>query len=173
MQKRIALSAALAGLLAAPVFASDILPSADDVFTKWGEAEGYTIYADQTKGSCLAERIDDVNNVLQMGLSADREFGYLGVFTQNPIGTLKNGDPIVLSLDGEIFEAEARTKTGNLPDGYQGGYVLTNNPAFVEAVQRKYEMIVFPEDDFAFGINLDGTFVAIEELRKCQADISG
>ena len=170
--KRIAASSAVSVCLTAPAFASDILPSQGDGFKKWGEVEGYTIYIDEAKNSCLAERIDQQENVLQMGLTEDQEFGYLGVFTKSDIDALDDGDEILLSLDGELFSGVARTKTGNLADGYQGGYVLTNNPNFVEAVQRKYEMIVFPEDDFAFIINLDGTFKAIEEARKCQASLS-
>lgn len=171
--KQFLTSSALAALLAAPAVASDILPSEEDGFTQWGEVEGYTIYIDVAKNSCLAERVDESGNVLQMGLTEDKQFGYLGVFTLADIDALEDGEEILLSLDGELFLAEARTKTGNLEDGYQGGYVLTNNPEFVEAVQRSYEMVVFPEDDFAFIINLDGTFNAIEEARKCEASLAG
>lgn len=160
-------------LIAAPAVASDVLPSQSGTFTKWGEVEGFTIYVDEDRSSCLAERVDENGNVLQMGLTKDQEFGYLGVFTQTDIDVLEDGEEIKLSLDGIPFSGEARTKTGNLADGYQGGYVLTNNPNFVDAVQRRYEMVVFPENDYAFTVSLAGTFKAIEEARKCQASLSG
>ncbi len=170
--KRLA-SATVAAVFATQAFAaSDVLPSKDSTFTSWGEESGWTIYVDEGRGACLIERVDENANVVQMGLTKDHAFGYLGVFTQN--AEVKNRKkPIVLSLDGNLYSADAKPKTKNLADGYVGGYFLTNNPGFVDDVMKKYDMIVFPEDSYAFTVSLDGTLKAIEAARKCNMEQNG
>jgi len=162
----------LAGSLAASTaFASDgVIPSENDTFVKWGEESGWTIYVDENRGSCLIERVDENQNVVQMGLTQDHELGYLGVFTKNDIGLSGKNEEIILSIDGKLYSAEAKKKTKNLADGYTGGYILANNPNFISDVMKKYDMIVFPEEEFAFTVSLDGTLKAIEAARKCNME---
>lgn len=157
----------IAGFGVTQAFASDVLPSENSVFEKWGEESGWTIYVDTSRNTCLAERIDASGNVVQMGLTANKEFGYLGVFTQADLD-LKGGDEkIILSLDGDLYEAKAHKKTKHLPEGYTGGYILASNPQFVEDVMKKYEMAVLPEKENGFVVSLDGTYKAIEAARTC------
>ncbi|NOD34870.1 MULTISPECIES: hypothetical protein [unclassified Ruegeria] len=166
-------AATLTALAATSAFASsDVIPSENDTFTKWGEESGWTIFVDETRGSCLIERVDENNNVVQMGLTKDQEMGYLGVFTQNNIGLKGKKEKIFLSLDGNVYEAEARKKTKHLAEGYTGGYILANNAQFVDDVMKKYEMTVFPEKEFAFTVSLDGTLKAIEAARTCNSEQS-
>lgn len=159
-------------LSAGAALASDgVLPSSDSVFTKWGETEGWTIYQDETRNSCLAERVDDAGNVLQMGLTADHALGYIGVFTKADIGLTGGKEKLLIAIDGDLYEGEAQQKSKHLAEGYTGGYVVSNDADFVTDVMKKYEMVVMPEHEGAFIINLDGTFKAIEESRKCNAEI--
>ena len=125
---------------------------------------------DETRGLCLIERMDENQNVVQMGLTKDHEMGYLGVFTKNDIGLKGKKEEIILSLDGNLYSAEAHKKTKHLAEGYTGGYILANNPQFVDDVMKKYDMTVFPEKEFAFTVNLDGTLKAIEAARKCNQE---
>ncbi len=162
----------LSSFSATAALASDVIPSENDTFTKWGEESGWTIFVDDTRGSCLIERVDANANVVQMGLTKDHEMGYLGVFTKNDIGLSGKKEEIILSLDGNLYSAEARKKTKHLAEGYTGGYILANNPNFVEDVMKKYDMTVFPEKEFAFDVSLDGTFKAIEAARKCNMEQS-
>lgn len=167
--------AALSFSIAGPASAQDsiaILPSAESVFTKWGEESGWTIYTDRSRNSCLIERMDESENVVQMGLSEISSIGYLGVFTKADIDLQDGVDPVAVAFDDEIFVGTARTMTRHLPDGYKGGYIVTDDPSFVELVQRKYEMIVFPDADYAIVINLDGSLKAIEAARRCFAELS-
>ncbi|WP_170397060.1 hypothetical protein [Ruegeria arenilitoris] len=167
-------TAAILGVFSttAALASSDAIPSENDTFTKWGEESGWTIYVDETRGSCLIERVDENSNVVQMGLTKDQEMGYLGVFTQNDIGLKGKKEEIILSLDGNVYSAEARKKTKHLADGYTGGYILANNPQFVEDVMKKYEMTVFPEKETGFTVSLDGTLKAIEAARTCNTEQS-
>lgn len=152
--------------------ASDVLPSADSTFRMWGEEAGWNIMVDEGRNACLIERMDENANVIQMGLTKSHEFGYLGVFTQNA-KVKSRKEPIVVSLDGNLYYGEARGKTKNLADGYVGGYLLTNNPKFVEDVMQKHEMVVFPEETYVWIVSLDGTLKAIEAARKCNMEVNG
>lgn len=158
-------------LSAGAALASDgVLPSSDSVFIKWGETEGWTIYKDETRESCLAERVDDAGNVLQMGLTADHAIGYIGVFTKADIGLSDDKEKLLVAIDGNIYFGEAQQKSKHLADGYTGGYVVSNDANFITDVMKKYEMVVMPEHEGAFIINLDGTYKAIEESRKCNEE---
>ncbi|MEY8830899.1 hypothetical protein AB9K34_21220 [Sedimentitalea sp. XS_ASV28] len=159
-------------LSASAALASDgVLPSSDSVFTKWGETEGWTIYKDETRKSCLAERVDEAGNVLQMGLTAEHTLGYIGVFTQADIGLSEGKEKLLIAIDGDLYEGEAQQKSKHLADGYTGGYVVSSDADFVTDIMKKYEMVVMPEHEGAFIINLDGTYKAIEESRKCNEEI--
>jgi len=165
----------LALLCATGAIAKDevaVLPGADSVFVKWGEESGWTIYADESRGTCLIERVDEAANVVQMGLTEVRSVGYLGVFTKADLDLKEGEDPVVIAFDDAIYTGMATAKTKNLPDGYKGGYILTDDPEFVEKVERKYEMIVFPEKEYAIIIKLDGSMKAIEAARKCFAELN-
>ncbi|MCV6585392.1 MAG: hypothetical protein OIF47_07640 [Marinibacterium sp.] len=164
----------VAGVTASAAFASDaVLPSQDSVFEKWGDAEGWTVFVDTTRKSCLIERTDDNANVVQMGLTADHSLGYLGVFTKADIDLKGSNEQIIVALGDNIYAGEAHKKTKHLADGYKGGYLLTDSPEFVEDVMKQHVMIVFPEKEFAFAINLDGTFKAIEAATKCNEEQLG
>lgn len=158
----------LAAVTSTSVLAKDVIPSENSDFSKWGEAEGWTVFVVGDRGTCLIERKDENGNVVQMGLTSDHEFGYLGVFTQADI-KIKN-NKVHLRLDDRPYVADAKKKTKHLPDGYKGGYILANNPDFVNDVMKRYNMVVMPEDANAFEVSLDGTLKAIEAARKCNME---
>lgn len=169
------LIAALVALTATSVTAEDkvsVLPSADSVFVKWGEVAGWTIYADRSRNSCLIERVDERGNVVQMGLTEIRSVGYLGVFTKTDIELEEGVDPVIVAFDDAVFAGTAQTKTKHLAEGYKGGYIVTDDPEFVDLVRRKYEMIVFPDKEYALVINLDGSLKAIDAARECFAEVN-
>ena len=144
--------------------------AAADTFTKYGDVEGWNVYVDIERKSCIVESIDANENVVQMGLTADRGVGYLGVFTKADTGIVRNETDEVIILIGEnIYVGEARGMRGNITKGYSGGYVLSDDPQFATDIAQQYEMVVFPETQDAFVINLDGTKKALEMARECNA----
>ena len=173
MQKVIRIIAATAVALSSAVaaFAQDQnpLPLASDVLVRFGDdVEGWTVYANKTRGDCLIVRQDGPSSV-QMGVTDKQEVGYLGVFTKLDIG-LKNGtaSDIFVAIGGNLYKGVATTTTsGELKGGYSGGYILTDDPKFKRAVAKQYEMTVFPETEGAFVIDLKGTFRAMAAGRKC------
>ena len=96
-----ATSVALSSAVAAHAQNQSPLPKATDVLVRYGDdIEGWTVYANQTRGDCLIVRQDGPSSV-QMGVTANQEVGYLGVFTKEDIG-LQNGNTsdIFVSIDG-------------------------------------------------------------------------
>ena len=164
-----ATSVALSSAMAA--YAESPLPKASDVLVRYGDdIEGWTVYANQTRGDCLIVRDSigpDAAGAVQMGVTPnDREVGYLGVFTKKDIG-IKPGteSPIFVSIDGKLYGGVVTS--ADAKGGYSGGYILTDDPNFKRDVAKKYTMVVFPETIGAFEVDLKGTFKAMAMGRKC------
>lgn len=160
------------GLLIAAVSASF---AAADSFTKYGEVEGWKVFVDNDKGSCLIERFDEAGNVVQMGLTkGNQKLGYLGVFTLADIGIRKGKkERVSIDIDGNRYWGDATGMNGNITEGYVGGYIRANNPQFISDVAKKYTMTVFPETEATFTVDLKGTYKAMEMGRKCNAEQTG
>ncbi|MEK1890378.1 MAG: hypothetical protein AAAB35_23015 [Phyllobacterium sp.] len=103
-----------------------------------------------------------------MGVTANQEVGYLGVFTKADIG-LKNGNKtdIFVALDRNLYKGVATSTNGELKGGLSGGYILTDDPKFKRDVAKKYEMTVSPETKGTFVVDLKGTFKAMAAGKKC------
>lgn len=146
-----------------------------DTFQKYGDVEGWNVYVDVEKKSCLIEAVDAAENVVQMGLTKDRGVGYLGVFTKGETNIKKDSTEAVAILIGEnLYIGEVTGMRGNITKGYSGGYVLSDSPQFAEDIAQQYEMVVFPETEYAFVVDLTGTKKAIEMARGCNdKQISG
>jgi hypothetical protein len=147
--------------------AQNPVPKASDVLVKYGEVENWTVYANQTRGDCLIVREYGLGSV-QMGVTADQEVGYLGVFTKEDIG-LRNGtkSEIFVTIGGNLYGGIATSTKGELKGGYSGGYILTDDPTFKRDLAKQYEMIVFPETKGTFVVDLKGTYKAMAMGRKC------
>ncbi len=139
-----------------------------DTFERYGEVEGWKVFIDNEKKSCLIEAIDDSENVVQMGLTEDRAVGYVGVFTKAETD-IKRGEKeaVAIILGDNLYLGEATGMKGNITKGYSGGYVLSDDPQFAEDLAKQKVMIVFPEKSFGFTVDLTGTYKAIEMAREC------
>ncbi|MGR3660291.1 MAG: hypothetical protein ACU0CA_03755 [Paracoccaceae bacterium] len=158
-------------LLGAAVAAITATGAMADTFQKYGEVGDWKVFIDNEKKSCLIENIDDVGNVVQMGLTADRGVAYVGIFTLEETDIKVDGtEDVAILLDDNLYIGQATGMRGNITKGYSGGYVLSDDPQFVEDIARKHMMTVFPEKEFAFIVDLTGTYDAIEMARKCNAE---
>lgn len=142
-----------------------------DTFTNYGQVEGWNVFVDAEKMSCLIEKSDDVGNVVQMGLTTDRSVAYVGVFTKAKT-KIKKGDKeaVVIAIGPDLYVGESTGMRGNITKGYSGGYVLSDDPQFIEDIARQYTMSVFPETEYGFVVDLTGTLKAIEMAGKCNAE---
>lgn len=161
--KRILTLGAAIGMLAATTASAD-------TYKRYGEVEGWKVFIDNERKSCLIEAIDDAENVVQMGLTEDRGVGYVGVFTKAETN-IKRGEKeaVAILLGDNLYLGEATGMKGNITKGYSGGYVLSDDPQFAEDIAKKQVMIVFPEKEFAFTVDLTGTYKAMEMARECNA----
>ena len=160
-----------AGALVAAIAATS---AAADNFLKYGEAEGWNVYIDSEKQSCLIERIDEAENVVQMGLTTDRGVAYVGVFVKGATG-IQDGEKeaIAIDIDGTLYIGQATGMRGSITKGYSGGYVLSDDPKFVDDIARKEVMTVFPQKEYVFAVSLKGTYKAIEMARQCNKEQMG
>lgn len=170
MRTFVTLLASIAAILSSAIatYAQNPVPKASDVLAKYDEVEGWTVYRNQTRGDCLIVRDYGLGSV-QMGVTpADREVGYLGVFSKADIG-LQNGakSEVFVSIGGNLYGGLATSTHGELKGGYSGGYITTDSPSFKRDVAKKYEMIVFPETAGTFAVDLKGTYKAMAMGRKC------
>ncbi|GAA6181323.1 MULTISPECIES: hypothetical protein [unclassified Shimia] len=142
-----------------------------DKFVGYGAIEGWNVYVDTEKKSCLVETKDDFDNVIQMGLTDDRAIGYIGIFTKAKTD-IKKGDKsgVALVIGDDLYVGEATGMRGNITKGYSGGYVLTDNPKVFEDIRRAYTMTVFPETKFSFTVDLSGTAKALDLARECNKE---
>lgn len=173
MFRPLVLAAALACTAPMAQANSDVLPAPGTTFSAYGSIEGWTVFVNEDRKTCMIEKVDAAENVVQMGLTVDRGFGYLGVFTKQDT-PLETGEETVAVLLGEnLYVGSARTLSSGLRDGYQGGYIISDDPQFVTDIMQQYEMIVLPETDLAFVVDLTGTMKAIEAARECNAAQNG
>lgn len=116
--------AAIAAIAATASYAEDFLPEEGAEFTKWGAVEGWTVWADPSHDNCFVERVDDNENVVQMGLTANAEFGYLGVFTKADVK--QTNGTIHILFDGKQYYGDANAQKNKLAKGYKGGYIFAD-----------------------------------------------
>ena len=164
---KLSVAPALATLLATATLASDS-------HTFYGSAGGWNVFVDSKKNTCFIEATDDFGYVVQMGLAReDRSVAYIGIFTKAETdieADQKKG--VAIKLGDNLYAGEATGMHGNIPEGYSGGYILTDDPEIVMQIQKQPEMLVFPENSNGFVLDLTGTNKAIEMGKKCNAEIS-
>lgn len=165
---------ALATLLAASTaYADNPLPKENENIERFGKVEGWTAYTNKTRRNCYIARVDGPNAV-QMGVTANREVGYLGVFTKNRIDVKNNKkNQIFVAIDGNVYAGVATQLKGHIQGGYSGGYFLVDSPEFKRDLAKKYEMIVFPDTAGAFVVDLKGTYKAMDMGRNCMNKVRG
>lgn len=161
-------AASIAVLAATAALADDNpLPRANEDIVEYGAVEGWTVFANKTRRNCYISRVFG-SGAVQMGVTSDPQIGYLGVFTKEDIG-IRNGkkSEIFVSIGGTLYGGVSTGLKGDVQGGYSGGYILTNSPEFKTAVAKQYDMIVFPETVGAFGVDLKGTYKAMDMGREC------
>lgn len=176
MKNRLALASAVVLSLAAAgnayaLEASEIVPASGDHLEVYKQVGEWTVHADTTRGNCLIERTDDVGNAMQMGFVKDGSAVYLGVFTKQPV-SIEPDQPIQIAVDGQVYAGESYgLVSGSLSGNYAGGYVVSQDPAFVTAIAKGRELVAFPEKKGVFIVDLTGTYRAIDEAKACNKSL--
>jgi hypothetical protein len=170
---KIAMLSVAALLTATTAMARDPVPEAGDTFELYGEVDGWNVYKVLELESCLAERIDETGNVIQMGLTKNHKHGYIGVFTLADID-IKNRKKFEIDVDGYVYEGRAKgLKSRELQGDYSGGYLVIKDDNMVTAIAEGQTLTAFPKRSDPFVVDLTGTKKAIEEGRKCNLELAG
>lgn len=129
---------------------------------------GWHVMIDIARETCLIERSGVDNNVIQMGMTRDGNFGYIGLFSQNA-AALGDGEirPVVIELGENVYYGSVVGVAGQLRGGYAGGYVVTPDVAFFEDVARQFEMTIRVAALEPIVVSLSGTLDALETAREC------
>lgn len=156
-------------MVGAAIAASTAFGASADTFKSYGSVGHWNVFVDETKGSCVIETRQTEGLIVQMGLTKNKDLGYLGVFTQDPTD-FKKGDKreLIIDLDGDVYTAESTAMKGNITPGYSGAYILANNPNFIADVANK-QTLKAVDTERVFTLDLTGTKKAMMMGSECNA----
>ncbi|MEM9239449.1 MAG: hypothetical protein AAGB07_05665 [Pseudomonadota bacterium] len=172
MNIRLYCGAALCAVLAWPCLASDeviedvteVLPVASDEIEEYRVAGDWVVFANNTRGNCFMTKSDD-SGAVQMGLTKSGEYGYVGAFVKG--AEIEEGPKaIAISVNGNLYFGESNSAT-QLSDGYNGGYILSNNIKLRYDLGKADEMYLFPDAPYSATVNLKDARKAIFEVQEC------
>jgi len=165
-------STLVTALSATAVFASDedVLPLETDKTEFFRNAAGWTVHKNITRQSCFISRTDDAGGAIQMGLTKDQNYGYLGAFVKD--FDVEEGDKeVAILVNGNLYVGTS-TGTNDLSGNYKGGYVLVDNKNFVKDIEASDELIAYPDAPYQVILKLEGAKTALYEARKCMEEFA-
>jgi len=154
--------------IAGPALAADdsVLPRAGDDIGKYRQVGNWTVYENRTRGSCFISRSDEAGNLVQMGLTEDNLYGYIGIFRKD--AEIPEGEEAVaIVVNDNLYVGAAKNVVHGASGNYKGGYILANDRQLRYDLGRADEMVVFPDLPFTVTVNLDRSRDAIFEAREC------
>jgi hypothetical protein len=150
----------------------DVLPVNTDEFAQYRNVGEWGVHENLTRGSCFISRTDDAGHLVQIGLTKDNEYGYIGIFQKG--AKLEEGsNDVAIVVNGNLYVGVAKTVAHGASDGYEGGYVIANDKQLRLDLEKQKEMVVFPDKPFTITVNLDHVRNAIYEARECTKKLQG
>lgn len=138
----------------------------------WGSAGGWDVMIDPTLGNgCLIQAAYDDGSLVRIGFDLNEDAGYVTALNES-WGDIEEGATydIVIDLDGERYEGEAYgIYVGDLP----GADIYFDNSDFLFDIARKYTMTLSNELGPVMAIDLEGTYVGLQEAIRCQEIVAG
>ncbi len=150
--------------------AQDILPTRGDEISNFRSAGAWQIRKNETRGLCFASYKSESGAIVQFGFAEDETAGYLGLFSQR-VADVAAEQKIAVLANGNLYVGEATGMGPSIEDGYEGGYILINNPEFVKDIEVGQELVAFPETPSAYIVDMSGARNALYEVRKCTTEL--
>lgn len=177
MKKQVYIGFALCAALATPGFAADeetnaaeVLPVATDTIEEYRRAGDWMVFSNVTRAHCFMTKSDE-SGAVQMGVNKDGEYGYVGAFIKG--AEIKEGPKaIAISVNGNVYFGESNSAV-NLSDGYNGGYILSNNITLRYDLGKADDMVLFPDAPYSATVNLKDARKAIFEVQECTKKLQG
>lgn len=174
MKKFNLICAAVAFAVAAPAFAGDedVLPMSTDEITMYRNAGDWSVHQNLTRKTCFISRSGENGGLIQMGLTKEEDYGYVGIFSKN-LDVEEGIKEIAILVNDNVYVGHSKGVTHNLEGGYKGGYVLGQGKEFRMDLEKGEELIAFPDSPYVYIVNLKGSSNAIYEARKCTNELQG
>lgn len=159
---------------ATPALAADqdVLPLNTDEIAHYRDVGQWGVHENLTRGSCFISRADDAGHLVQIGLTKDNDYGYIGIF-QKGIELEEGTNAVAIVVNGNLYVGQSKTVAHGASDGYQGGYVIANDKQLRLDLEQQDEMVVFPDQPFTVTVQLDRVRNAIYEARECTRKLQG
>jgi len=164
---------AIMTLVAAPVLAAseDVLPINTDEIAKYREVGEWTVHENRTRGTCFISRSDASGNLVQMGLTKNTEYGYIGIFKKG-VDVTEDDEMVEVFINDTLYVGSAKKLVHGASGDYKGGYILANDKQVRLDLERASEMVVFPESPYTVTVDLTGGVRnAIYEARECTREL--
>jgi hypothetical protein len=160
---------------ASPAMAADqdVLPLSTDEIAHYRDVGDWVVHENRTRGSCFISRTDEAGHLVQIGLSKDSDYGYIGIF-QKGIELEEGTNAVAVLINGNLYVGESKTLVHGASGDYQGGYVLAkdeNRKQLRLDLEKQKEMIIFPDKPYTVTVNLDHVRNAIFEARECTSKL--
>src|SRR6056297_1476926 len=96
-------------LAAAPVLAADknVLPRSSDEIAKYRNVGEWTVHENRTRGTCFISRADDSGNLVQMGLTKNTEYGYIGIFKKG-VDVTEDDEMVEVFINDTLYVGSAK-----------------------------------------------------------------
>jgi len=161
----------------APALAADqdVLPLNSDEIVQYRNVGQWVVHENRTRGSCFISRSDDAGHLVQIGLTKDSDYGYVGIF-QKGIELQEGTNAVAILVNDYLYVGESKAVVHGTSGGYDGGYVLAegeNRKQLRRDLEKQKEMIIFPDKPYAVKVNLDHVRNAIFEARACTKELRG
>ena len=136
-----------------------------------GVVEGWGIFVNEANSSCFMETTTKEGLIMQMGTGGGVDMGFLALYTEGATD-IRDGETgeILIKLGEQMFSAEAQ---GVEREGVSGGYFLGNNPLLAYDLAKSQTLVVNPEGENVFTVDLTGSMKAMEATRACQLELGG
>lgn len=160
---------------ASPAVAADqdVLPLNTDEIAHYRDVGDWVVHENRTRGSCFISRTDEAGHLVQIGLSKDSDYGYIGIF-QKGIELEEGTNAVAVLINGNLYVGESKALVQGASGDYQGGYVLAkddNRKQLRLDLEKQKEMVIFPDKPYMVTVNLDHVRNAIFEARECTAKL--
>ena len=136
----------------------------------WGSSEYWDVLVDPTLGDgCLIQSQFTDGSTVRVGFDRINDQGYVTAFN-DAWGDIEEGEwyPVLFSLDGEDYEAEAQ---GIYLADTPGADIPFDSMDFLFDIARKQTMTLYNESGEVMSIDLTGSYKALEAAIECQEEM--
>ncbi|MEQ9694873.1 hypothetical protein [Shimia sp. SDUM112013] len=144
-----------------------VLPAAGDNIETYWSAKYWTVFKNSSRQSCFIEWRSE-NSVVQAGLTAKKDAGYLGAFLKDVEPQAGEGG-ITILLNDKLYVGSVTTVSRTLSGGFSGGYIVFDNPNFISDLEEAREFVAFQDAPYKVTVKLKTPRNAIDRARDCMA----